>query len=301
VIEIPFNEVETYSLPDEITGRNGCRYRILENLGRGGNGAVFECEEVTTGETFALKLLLKLNYFRSVRFKREVQIIEELTHEHVITYITNGVVLGTRNQLWKSKKVVIPFVVMRKADSSLQKLLEASNSPLGFEEYYGQFVGLSKALEQLHSVAIHRDIKPDNILVSGTIWQISDFGLCALVEEQEEQLTRADEAVGPRYWMSPEAISKAMGLGDEISYCSDLFQLASVFWFVVTRRPPIGVVTMEDWTGPYDLGQLLLDTLQHDPSRRPKSTVEFIEKLEAVKFVHPQPDIPVTQIPEASV
>jgi eukaryotic-like serine/threonine-protein kinase len=84
--------------------------------------------------------------------------------------------------------------------------------------------------------------------------------------------------------MSPEAVSKAMGLGDVINCCSDLFQLASVFWFVVTRRPPIGVLTIEDWSGPSSLGQLLLEILQHNPSRRPKSTTEFIQQLEEVRF-----------------
>jgi serine/threonine-protein kinase len=173
---------------------------------------------------------------------------------------------------------------MRKADSNLREFLTQSSSPLRFEDYYGQFVGLAKALEKLHAVAMHRDIKPDNILISADVWQISDFGLCALIEGTEEQLTKAEEAVGPRYWMSPEAVSKAMGLGDVINCCSDLFQLASVFWFVVTRRPPIGVLTMNDWAGPPSLGQLLLDTLQHNPLRRPRSTTEFLQKLEEVKF-----------------
>jgi eukaryotic-like serine/threonine-protein kinase len=164
---------------------------------------------------------------------------------------------------------------MRRADINLREFLIRATSPLRFEDYYGQFIGLAKALRQLHSVAIHRDIKPDNILISGDVWQISDFGLCALVEEAEEQLTRTDEAVGPRYWMSPEAVSKAMGLGDSINCCSDLFQLASVFWFVVTRRAPIGILSMEDWSGPPALGKLLLETLQHNPSRRPNLLLNF--------------------------
>lgn len=292
MISIPFNG-RAYILPDEIIGIDNSKYRILEMLGRGGNGSVFECENAATGETFALKVLLNLKTPRAERFEREIQIISRLSHEHIVTYITHGRMpishRSSREARSKdqshSRQFDVSFIVMRKADSNLREFLTKSSSSLRFEDYYGQFIGLAKALEKLHAVAMHRDIKPDNILISADVWQISDFGLCALIEDTEEQqLTRAEEAVGPRYWMSPEAVSKAMGLGDVINCGSDLFQLASVFWFVVTRRPPIGILTMEDWPGPSSLGQLLLETLQHNSSRRPESTTEFLQQLEEVKF-----------------
>jgi serine/threonine-protein kinase len=290
MVSIPFHG-KSYILPDEIIGDDGSSYTVIQLLGKGGNGAVLECENAATGEIFAVKFLLHSKYFRKRRFEREIKIISKLNHEHIITYITHGKApLTLQNSQSNGKKPCNSrsfealFVVMRKADFNLREFLVKDVQPLSFETYYGQFVGLAKALEQLHCEAIHRDIKPDNILISGDIWQISDFGLCALIKETEEQLTRTDEAVGPRYWMSPEAISKAMGLREVINCCSDLFQLASVFWFVVTGRPPIGILTMEDWPGPASLGQLLLETLQHDPSRRPKSATEFLQKLEKVKF-----------------
>lgn len=287
MISIEFNR-HTYILPDKIVGKDNYKYSITEVLGRGGNGSVCECENSATGEVFALKIILNSKFPRAKRFEREIQIISSLSHEHIVTYITHGrmsVTIKSQNRRNPSNtSICVSFIIMRKADSNLRDLLEKSSSSLRFEDYYGQFIGLTKALEHLHSIAIHRDIKPDNILVSGDIWQICDFGLCALIEDAEEQLTRENEAVGPRYWMSPEAVSKAMGLGDTIDCCSDLFQLASVFWFVVTRRPPIGILTIEDWSGPSYLGQILLETLQHDPSRRPKSTTEFLRQLEEVRF-----------------
>jgi eukaryotic-like serine/threonine-protein kinase len=284
---VDFNN-QTYILPSVIKGKDNYKYNITEVLGRGGNGSVCECENSATGEVFALKIILNSKFPRAKRFEREIQIISTLSHEHIVTYVTHGKMLvaiksrDRENPVGKS--ILVSFVIMRKADYNLRNLLEKSSSSLRFEDYYGQFIGLTKALEHLHSVAIHRDIKPDNILVSGDIWQICDFGLCALIEDTEEQLTKENEAVGPRYWMSPEAVSKAMGLGDTIDCCSDLFQLALVFWFVVTRRPPIGILTIEDWSGPSYLGQLLLETLQHNPSRRPKSTTEFLRQLEEVRF-----------------
>jgi len=293
MVQIELNR-ESYTLPDNIVGHDGCKYTISDQLlGKGGNGVVFECENAANGEVFALKVLINNKSPRFKRFQREIKIISCLSHEHIVTYINHGNILihhkcsafNHRNST-KQQKFLAPFVIMRKADSNLREFLIKDSSPMRFEDYYSQFVGLSRALEQLHSKAraVHRDIKPDNILISGEIWQISDFGLCAQIEEEEEQLTRFDEAVGPRYWMSPEAVSKAMGLGDVIDCCSDLFQLASVFWFVVTRRPPIGVLTIDDWSGPHSLGKLLLETLQHGSYRRPKSATEFLKGLEEVKF-----------------
>lgn len=286
MVEILFYN-KPYLIPDQIIGSDGSKYTVIGMLGQGGNGAVFECENDVTGETFALKVLLNSRGTRDRRFEREVQIISNLNHEHIVTYVTHGELsIHFQNQRgrWNTNPSNTSFVIMRKADLNLGEFLKHNGSSLRFEDYYGQFVGLTKALEQLHSKAIHRDIKPDNILISGDVWQISDFGLCALIEEVEDQLTRTDEAVGPKYWMSPEAISKAMGLGDVINCCSDLFQLASVFWFVVTRRPPVGILTIDDWSGPLPLGQLLLETLQHNPLRRPRSTTEFLQKLEEIRF-----------------
>jgi eukaryotic-like serine/threonine-protein kinase len=181
--KIPFNG-QTYTLPDEIIGIDNSKYRILEMLGRGGNGSVFECENATTGETFALKVLLNLRSPRIERFEREIQIISRLSHDHIVTYITHGRMFITHSSSRQTnsrnenhlKKSDVSFIIMRKADSNLREFLTESSSSLRFENYYGQFVGLAKALEQLHAVAMHRDIKPDNILISADVWQISDFG-----------------------------------------------------------------------------------------------------------------------------
>lgn len=286
---------QNYEFSDSIIALNKSRYRVLEQLGKGGNGCVFECEDVVTGELLALKIIFNLRYPRRERFEREIEIIRQLNHEHIVTYVTHGEISITqipqrrgRNKKQygqKQRRRDVPFIIMRKADHNLRDFLKNNSSSLRFEDYYGQFIGLSKALEKLHNIAVHRDIKPDNILISADVWQISDFGLCAFINKPEEpQLTRAEEAVGPRYWMSPEAVSKVMGLGNVINCCSDLFQLASVFWFVVTQRPPIGILTIDDWSGPPALGNLLIDTLQHNPSRRPQSITDFLARLEDVRF-----------------
>ena len=177
MIEFEFNK-EVYALPENILGKNDCTYTISEQLGKGGNGIVFECENAATGEIFALKILINPKYPRSQRFQREIEVISCLSHPHIITYVTHGNMSVTRKHyssnlknLNNQQKCIQPFVVMRKADSNLREFLKNNLSQIRFEDYYGQFVGLTRALEQLHSEAkaIHRDIKPDNILISGEI------------------------------------------------------------------------------------------------------------------------------------
>lgn len=274
-----------YSLPDVLKCPSGRQFLLGEQLGAGGNGVVMLCEEATTGEQFAAKVQLNMHGVRPRRFEREVAVMRALRHEHIVPFIDFGDLDTTVTpHRGRRRTETFPVVIMRRADRSLADLLAERQTGVPFPEYFGQFMGLAGALVELHKHAIHRDIKPGNILVSGEIWQLSDFGLCGLMEAREDDLTRADEAVGPRYWMSPAAIAKAMGLGDGIEPRSDVFQLAAVFWFVATRRPPVGILTEEDWTdGPSDLCSLLLRALQHAPDRRPNSAEELLAGLESLR------------------
>ena len=154
--------------------------------------------------------------------------------------------------------------------------------PMSYEQYAGQFRGLAGALASLHgnAEAVHRDIKPENILVLGERWLLSDYGLCTLVNPEEEDLTPEGGNVGPKFWLSPEAHNRRLGRGDEICAASDVFQLAAIFWYVVTGRHPCGIVTQEDWTGPDKLFHCLHRSLYHDLSKRPQNGGEFFTELE---------------------
>lgn len=102
--------------------------------------------------------------------------------------------------------------------------------------------------------------------------------------EGEPELTMEDEKVGPVFWMSPESMNRALGRGDEITQASDVFQLASVFWFAATRRHPTGIVKMNDWRGPREMFEVLESALSHDPQYRPKDGREFHERIEDALF-----------------
>ena len=127
---------------------------------------------------------------------------------------------------------------------------------------------------------IHRDIKPENILVVGERWTLADLGLCTPNEAPIPAITYPEEPIGPKYFMSPEAVDRVVCKRGEIVAASDIFQIASVFWTVINRSHPTGIVTQDDWTGPEGLFELLMSCLAHQASRRPANGKVFMERLE---------------------
>lgn len=268
------------STPQKITGNNGKTYSIQEHLGKGGNAVVYECADEVDGALYAVKFLT--NYredSRKERFELETKLLEELAtinHGHLIRFVTSGDCKGETSSRGRKQSIDVPFIVMERASCSLRDFVRDSPDPIAPEIYTAQFRGLVSALEKLHIHAIHRDIKPDNILVVGERWVISDFGLCTpLVKGDGEDLTQHWQIPGPRFWMSPEANNRHIGLDEQITFASDVFQLAAVFWWVVNRRHPSGILIREDWNGLDSLYMPISTALQHSQSRRYRTAHQF--------------------------
>ena len=90
-----------------------------------------------------------------------------------------------------------------------------------------------------------------------------------------------NEKIGPVWWMSPESMNRALGKGDEITKASDVFQLASVFWFAATGRHPTGIVRDSDWRGPRKVFDVLASALSHDQRQRPCDGKTFHEQIKS--------------------
>ena len=114
----------------------------------------------------------------------------------------------------------------------------------------------------------------------GSAWAISDFGLCDL-QEGGPDLSRVDEKIGPALWMSPEAFNKNLGCFDVIGQTSDVYQLASVFWYATCGRHPTGIVRDSDWRGPVELYPIMERALLHNSQNRFQTSAEFSAALEA--------------------
>ncbi|RAT00492.1 hypothetical protein A6E27_24990 [Bacillus cereus] len=259
-------------------------YEIQERLASGGNAVVHKCVELISGEEFAIKFqLTPFNKKRIKRFKQEIALLRQIKHEQLVNYIEDGEIAFKIRKKGGFKTVTdtsIPFIIMQLANENLTDFLKRNGS-ISYADYIAQFRGLASALATLHGKAIHRDIKPENILVSGETWILSDFGLCKFNDEAME-LTADYEVVGPRYWMSPEALNRCVGNADEISKSSDVYQLCSIFWYVVTGRHPMGIVSEDDWKGPQPLFRVIYDSLSHDSSKRPCDGGELLKKIEDI-------------------
>ena len=272
------NRRNYFRLKSDIRTIEGDVYEIEEWIDRGGNASVFKCTHRTTGDEYAIKILMNTRARNAKRFLREVQLLQSLKGDHVTQYQGAGRVTVRHNKYHKD--TVLPFVVMELADCNLQEKMN-KEGPVSYEQYIGQFRGLAAALANVHQSAVHRDIKPENILVVGERWLLSDYGLCTFVSRYNKELTIEGENIGPRYWLSPEAHNRRLGCSDEISKASDVFQLAAIFWYVVTGRHPCGVVTADDWNGPEKLFGLLHKSLYHDYRKRPQNGQEFFSQLES--------------------
>lgn len=272
-----------HSINDTLKTCSGQQYEIVDRINAGGNAVVHKCLDSKTGEEFAVKFQLDHRGNRLKRFLQEQELFKKLQHEHLVRYKDYG---QLESECFidrkKSKPLIIPFLIMELAEENL--LTQTKNKKIESEIYFAQFRGLTKALAVLHQYAIHRDIKPDNILISGERWLLSDYGLCAFLDDDKDQLTKVDEIIGPRFWMSPEANNRSIGGNDDIDKSSDVFQLAAVFWFCVNKTHPTGVLTKSDWRGPDKLFEPIYRALHYDKKIRPKDGSEFAEQIENAIF-----------------
>lgn len=279
-----------YTIDDHITGDDGKVYIVGGRIAAGGNAVVHECNEKLSGDSYAVKFQLELRHRRRERFQREVELLRGFDDPHIIRFVATGVASGSQRQrIIRASRFVtqrhdkiedVPFVILMKASEDLGK---HAKTPLKIPPatYLAQFLGLSKALVKVNERALHRDIKPENILVVGGAWTISDFGLCDL-HEGGPDLSRVDERIGPAQWMSPEAFNKNLGCPDAIGQTSDVFQLASVFWYATCGRHPTGIVRDTDWRGPAELYPVIEKALLHNDQNRYQTSAEFSAALEAV-------------------
>jgi len=287
-IELFRNPNSGHTIDDHITGDDGKVYIVGERIAAGGNAVVHECNEKLSGDSYAVKFQLELRNRRRERFQREVELLRGFDDPHIIRFVATGAATGARTdrKMRGSRGVAqrrgrdeeLPFVILMKASEDLGKHAKTPQK-IPPATYLAQFLGLSKALVKINEKALHRDIKPENILVVGSAWAISDFGLCDL-HEGGPDLSRVDERIGPAQWMSPEAFNKNLGCPDAIGETSDVFQLASVFWYATCGRHPTGIVRETDWQGPTELFPLMERALLHNSLSRFQTSAEFRDALE---------------------
>src|SRR6202171_2294374 len=210
-------------------------YEILAPLGAGGMGEVYRARDTRLERTVAIKILpshLSENPNLRQRFEREAKAISCLNHPHICMLHDVGTQDG------------IQFLVMECVEGeTLAKRLEKGPLPLEQALKYG--MQIADALDKAHrSSVVHRDLKPGNIMLTGSGAKLLDFGLAkaapplaagetlTAAATRTTPVTEQGTVVGTFQYMSPEQVE-----GKDVDARSDIFSFGSVLYEMLIGRP----------------------------------------------------------------
>jgi serine/threonine protein kinase len=217
-------------LGSTITGK----YRIDTKLGAGGMGAVYRATRLLIGDVVALKILHSEQRDPTApeRFRREAQAAARLKHPNAVNIYDFGI---TDDGL--------QYLVMELVEGeSLRRIIKQQGpvTPSASVEIANQ---VCAALDEAHRHSIiHRDIKPDNIIVNVTATglrvKVLDFGIAKLRDDVAGSLTQTGSIVGTSHYMSPEQC-----LGEELDNRADIYSLGIVLYEMLTGTVPFNSPT----------------------------------------------------------
>jgi len=262
----------------------GGRYEILELLGQGGMGAVYKARDREVDRLVALKVIRpELAGHPDVlrRFKQELILARQVTHKNVIRIFDLGEAEGAK------------FISMEYIDGRDLKSIHAERGKLQPEEAAEIIEQVCLALDAAHAEGvIHRDLKPQNIMVDkhGRV-VVMDFGIAR--SKELSGLTQTGDLVGTPEYMSPEQAK-----GEEIDSRSDLFSLGIILYELLTGISPYEATTpvvallkrTQERAVPPDkldpaipkfMNDIVVRCLEIDPQRRYASAQEILQDLEA--------------------
>ena len=269
----------------------GGRYRIVRELGRGGMAVVFLAWERKHDRPVVLKVLRPqiATRYGADRFAREVRLAARLSHPHIVGLIDSGEAAG-----------LLYYVMPHLEGETLRERLAAAG-PLPPGEALPLLRDVASALAHAHGAGVvHRDLKPDNVLVAGRHAYLLDFGVAKSEgPEGDASLTRTGDAVGTPRYMAPEQLAGMATL----DHRADLYawgQLAHEMLVGETRElrasdldgrdvaPEVGARLVSACPEiPRELADLVGRCLEIRPSGRPGSAGELVAAVERIGGLTP--------------
>ena len=273
-------------IPESVPWRS-----IGRTLGSGGQGSV----EVVTrrgaddGREYALKALRYNNSLSARgRFRREIEAVKNLSHPAVVPIVD-----------YSGEDDEFQYYVMEYYPDAkpLHRVIFSPTNPyrgnvLKSLALFANIVSVIKACESADPQIVHRDIKPNNILLlpDETI-RLIDFGICQI--DGGTVLTLVDENVGARNYISPECEA---GNDSEIGSHSDLYSAAKVLWSAITSRQAFpreqavfGSLSMDqifpDHPETWHLGHIFEKTIRQNPGDRCRKMSEVVVLVDELRYL----------------
>src|SRR6478672_1851482 len=220
--------------PEQLAQAVAQRYLLDRELGRGGMATVYLARDRERGELVALKAMHQ-NVGSKIgveRFRREMGIAASLDHPLIVPLIDSGAVGD-----------LLYYVMPYLEGESLSRCLDRQQR-LQLDEAVRITRDVAEALGYAHSHGIlHRDVKPENVLLAGGRALIADFGLArAIGAADRRKLTSTGVIVGTVHYMSPEQL---LELGD-LDQRSDIYSLGCILYEMLTGGPPYTARTITD-------------------------------------------------------
>ena len=201
------------------------RYLLERELGRGGMATVYLARDLKHDRSVAVKVLHPelAAALGPERFLREIHLTARLDHPHILPVFDSGEAAGF---LWYT----MPYV---EGESLRERLRHESQLPV--EEAVRLAREVAEALDYAHRAGVvHRDVKPENILLSERHARVADFGVARALEAAgTPQLTATGLVVGTPAYMSPEQAS-----GGQVDARSDVYALGCVLYEMLAGEPP---------------------------------------------------------------
>jgi tRNA A-37 threonylcarbamoyl transferase component Bud32 len=259
-------------------------YEILEEIARGGMGVVYKARQVSLDRVVALKMILAGHLASEAdvqRFYVEAKSAANLQHPNIVAIHE----VGQHNGQHYFSMDYVP-------GKSLAELVR--EGPLPAERAASLVKTIAEAVHFAHQRGIlHRDLKPQNVLIDGDDRpRVTDFGLAKRIET-ESGVTQTGEVLGSPSYMPPE---QAASRPEEVGPHSDVYSLGALLYELLTSRPPFRGATAWETIAqvlqkppaslrkvnpdvPQDLETICLKCLEKSPERRYHSARELAEEL----------------------
>ncbi len=202
------------------------RYAIKRELGQGGMATVYLAEDLKHERRVAIKVLRTelAAVLGPERFLREIRLTAQLNHPHILPLLDSGEAAG-----------LLYYVMPLMEGESLRERLHREQR-LSIDEAVSLACEVADALSYAHGRGlVHRDVKPENVLLTAGHAVLSDFGIARAIDAaSSETLTQTGVALGTPAYMSPEQVAGEKDLDGR----SDIFSLGCVLYETLSGEPP---------------------------------------------------------------